>query len=712
VILGHRSLALGVAAGVIALGALYLVLKAPIYAADVVLQVEDHATSVTRLDELSAALGEKPPSDAEMELIRSRTLLERVVDDLGLDVEARPRTLPVVGAAVARLHQGPELAGAPAGLEGFAWGGERIRVERLKVSDDLLDEPLRLTVLDGERLRLEGGKGLVATGRVGWPLEAQAGASRVQMFVSDLAARPGTAFVLVKRRRSDVVDQLQDRLTVTERGKKTGILVAELEDHDPTRVAAILDALANGYLRQNVERRSAEAAKTLAFLESQLPSLKTSLATAESAVNAYQQRKGTVDLSRETQSMLERAVDVERQLSEIQLQRSELSDRFTDQHPTMVALREKEARLRAQRNAMSIRMKDLPEKELESARLSRDVKVANDLYLLVLNKAQELRVVKSGTVGTVRIVDRAVVPHEPVRPRPAPVLALSLLLGLGAGVAAAFAQNALEDVAADPDEIERATGVPVYATIPHSPRQEGLGRRLRRRRAVVPILADADPGDIAVENLRSLRTSLQFALAEAPSNVVAISGPGPGLGKSFVAVNLAHVLAAADRRVLLVDGDLRRGRLHRFFGLPRSPGLSDLVSAAVPPDVAIRPSGFARLDVLSTGRIPPNPADLLAGDRFQQLLADASRRYDVVLMDTPPILAVTDGLLEGRSAGVILLVLRAGHHPLREIVLTVKRLAQNGIRVHGAVLNDVVAGARQGRYAGYYQYEYRSMKPD
>ncbi|BDG02298.1 polysaccharide biosynthesis tyrosine autokinase [Anaeromyxobacter oryzae] len=712
IVRGGRWLVMGLAAVFVALGSAYLFLKAPIYEANVVVQVEDHATTVTRLDELSAALGEKPPSDAEMELMRSRTLLESVVDELGLDVEARPRTFPVVGAAVARLHEGPDLAAAPLGLDAYAWGGERIVVKRLQVSDDLLDEPLRVDVGVDGRLEVQGPRGPLARGRVGAPVEGHSDRTRVEMYVSDAVARPGTSFVVTKRRRSDVVDRLQRAVVVTERGKKTGILVAELEDRDPERVAAIVDALAQAYLRQNVERRSAEAAKTLAFLESQLPSLKGSLASAESAVNSYQQRKGTVDLSREAQAMLDRTVEVERQLSELQLQRSELSDRFTDQHPTMMALKEKEDRLRSQRAAINARMKDLPEKELDSTRLARDVKVANDMYMTVLNKVQELRVVKSGTVGTVRIVDHAVVPHEPTSPRPLPVLAVSLLLGLCAGVAAAFARDALEDVASDPDEIERATGVPVYATVPHSPRQVGLVRRRHRRGARAPLLAAADPGDLAIENIRSLRTSLHFALVDAPTNVVAISGPGPGLGKSFVAVNLAHVLAAAERRVLLVDGDLRRGRLHRAFGLSREPGVSELVGQAISAELAIRGTDYPRLDLLSTGHIPPNPADLLASDRFQRILADASRRYDVVLLDTPPILAVTDGLIEARLASVILLVLRAGHHPLREIALTVKRLAQNGIKVHGAVLNDVMARGKDAAYAGYYHYEYRSLKAD
>lgn len=712
VILAGAWLVLGVTAIAVALGAAYLFVKTPTYAANVVVQVESNTPSVTRLDNLAAALGELP-SEAEMEILRSRSLLASIVEELGLETEARPRTFPLIGAAFARRRTGLGLAPPQFGLDAYAWGGERISVQRLTVSDDLVDEPLPVTALGGGRFAVEIHPGGKVEGQVGKALTALLGRSRVEMFVSELEARPGTVFVVRKRRRADVVEGLLRRLAVSERGKKTGILVAGLEGSDPVRVAAVVDALANAYLRQNVERRSAEAAKTLAFLESQLPVLKERVTTAESALNAYQQQHGVVDLPQETQSMLAQSAEVEKELSQVELQRSEASQRFTDEHPEMVGLNDKANKLRGKLAAVNARMRRLPQQELDSARLERDVKVANELYLQVLNRAQELQVVKSGTVGNARIVDRAVVPHRPIRPEPAPVLAVALLVGLIGGVAAAFARKSLDDRASDPDVIERTTGVPLYASIPHSPRQEALARRRSRRRGnPIPILAEVDPGDLAVESLRSLRTSLQFALVESPSNVVAISGPGPTLGKSFLTVNLGHVLSGAGQRVLLIDADLRRGALHHYFGYPRSPGLSDLVTGTVPIELALRRTDIARLDLLSTGRIPPNPAELLGSDRFQRVIAEASARYDLLLVDTPPVLAVTDAALVARVAGVLLLVLRAGQNPLREIHAAVKRFARGGARVHGAVLNDVLIRGRSGRYSGNYHYEYRSAPSD
>lgn len=709
VVLGARWLLAGVVAAAVALGLAYLFLKTPVFKSNTVVQVEDPSRGVTRLQGIAAIIAEPPPSDTEIALIRSRSVLELVVDELKLDVVARPVWLPGVGAAFARRHQEPWLARPPlAGLSRWAWGGERIDLERLDVSESLLGRPLRLVALEDGAFRIElGGEVLVHDARAGRPFVGALGDARVEGYVAELVARPGTAFELTRLRRNDVVDGLQRGLEVSERGKKTGILVVSLEGPDPQRIARILRSLGNAYVRLNVDRRSAEAAKTLAFLESQLPELKSTLGDAESAASTLQRKRGVVDLSKETQALLDRSVELEKELSQVELERAELSQRFMAGHPSMAAVEDKLKSLRRERAAMNARMRNLPETELETARLARDVKVSSELYMLVLNKAQELRVLKSGTVGNVRTVDDAFVPHEPVSPKPVPVLLVSLVLGLGAGVGLALLRTALDDRTIDPDEIERATGVPVYATVPHSPRQAQLGSARRGR--PLPILAAEDPADVAVEHLRSLRTSLQFALLEASNNVVMVSGPSPGLGKSFVAANLAYVMAESDRRVLLVDADLRRGHLHRYFGVSRDPGLSDLLTGS-PGDAAIRKTDHPRLDVLPTGRIPPNPAEMLASERFRRFVAEVSSRYEIVLMDTSPILAVTDPALVGRAAGVVLLVLRAGKHPVREIELAVKRLEQNRIKVQGAVLNDFTATGLYGRYAGHYQYEYRSLR--
>lgn len=697
-VLGARWFIVAVAIPVVLLGVAYVVFAPPKYRADFLVQVEEKAQGLG-FEELSTVFGGKAPAETEIEIIRSRSLVNSVIDELALDVVAKPRRFPIVGGAFARWHEAPKPREPVLGLEHFAWGGERLRLVRLDLPRKLMGETLTLVAGEGGAYALHGPDDeLLVTGKVG---EVAAGERGVAIVVKELVARPGTEFVVRRELRAEVIEELQESLRISEKGKKTGILQVSLFGPEPARITAILDAVSRSYLRQNVERKSAEAQKTLEFLETQLPELKANLDAAESALEEYRKSHGTVNVSLETDSMLKHAVDVEKALSELQVQRQELASRFTESHPVMQSVAKKIASLRAEREAIEGKVKALPKAELESARLMRDAQVANELYVLLLNKAQELKVVKSGTIGNVRILDAPMEPVKPVAPNKPLALAFSLVLGLGLGVALTFVRKALSRGMEDPEAIERDTGIAVYASIPRSEQE----LRLERRREQDKLLAATDPNDVAVESFRSLRTSLQFALVEAPRRVVTVVGPAPTIGKSFCSANLGAVLAESGRRAVVVDADLRKGRLHHYLGGTREHGLSELISGELTYEQVIRPTLFPGLDFVATGKLPPNPAGLLGSERFQTVLEELSKRYDYVVIDTAPVLAVTDAVLVGRHAGVNLMVLRAGKHPLREINAALRRFGQAGVEVHGVVLNDVQP--RMGHGGAYhYQYEY------
>jgi tyrosine-protein kinase Etk/Wzc len=689
-----------VAGAALAISVGYLFAAPPWYRSSALIQVEDQSNTAAELENLSALFEKKTLAEGEIEIIRSRMVVGAVVDRIKLDIEAEPRRVPIVGSVLARRHRGLTPAPPILGLSRFAWGGERIALRRLEVSNGLLDKPLSLTALEGGRYRLtDVGGASILEGEVGMPASMAAGGRQVELFVSELVARPGTEFRIVKHRRDEVIDAVQADLRVEEKGKSTGIITIDLEGRDPARAAAIVSALSWSYLQQNVERSRAKAAKTLEFVESQLPTLKSNLEAAEAALNAFRLKKGTVNLSLETRATIHRLAELEKGLTELDMQRAELERRYTDKHPSLAWLDSKAAVVRAERSALNERIRALPETQLTAARLVRDVNVATDLYLLLLNKAEALRVMKSGTIGNVRIVDQPVIARHPVRPKPASVLVLGLVLGFGGGIAGAIARRALDEGADDSHDIEAGTGLPVFATVPHSEKEVQLQRRAGRD-ARVP-LAVAVPDDVAIENLRTLRTALGFVL-KARGNIIAISSPSPGVGKTFVCANLAHLLAGAEQRVLLLDADLRRGALHRYFSAERQPGLSEVVSGDATLEQAIRSTGSAGLDLLPCGGVSPNPAELLASPRLQQILTAASQRYDLLLVDTPPTLAVTDPVLVARCASLNLLVLRARQHPIAEISLALGRFAQGGVRVQGAVLND--ARSTSGRYGRVYEH--------
>lgn len=699
----------GITFACVAAAFVYLLLATPLYQSNTLIQVEVKSGQAAGLGELLGGredsrgpLGESE-SGAEIEILRSRMLLGTVVEELGLDRVASPRRLPVIGAAIARGYSATSPAPPLLGLSQFCWGGEHIRLSHLDVPDDLLDEPMRLTALDDDRYRLEVEGEVLLEGTVGALATSQT-ERPVSILLSELIARPRSQFVVVKRRRASVVEALQDELRITEKAKKTGILVLSLEGPDPAAVTSILDAISARFQRQTLERSSAEVNHLLEFLESQLPVLKRNVEAAEAALNAFQQRRGAINLSMESQALITQSVDVEKELSALEQQRAELRQRYTDHHPMVAALSAKTEKLIQRQTEMTARLRGLPTTEMDSARLTRDVKVATELYVSLLGRAQQLRVAKSGAISDAVVIDKALFPFRPSAPKPQLVLVLATLLGLGAGLAAALGGKSLARGTQDSEEVERGTGLPVIAAIPRSESQLELARSaVRHGQVALPVLSELDPEDPAIENLRALRTSLQFALAGPQRNIVAVLGSGPEVGKSFVSVNLAHVLAAADRKVLLIDGDLRRGRLHRYFGVARRPGVADVVLGTASLDDALLKIG--RLDVLPAGTLSPNPAELLAGSSFEKLLAEASRRYEIVVVDTAPILAVADALIVARLASVNLLVYRALKSPVREVGIAVRRLAHSGIQVQGIVLNDV--REERGMYGLYRTHEWR-----
>jgi tyrosine-protein kinase Etk/Wzc len=285
---------------------------------------------------------------------------------------------------------------------------------------------------------------------------------------------------------------------------------------------------------------------------------------------------------------------------------------------------------------------------------------------------------------------------------------VAVLLGLMGGVSVVFIVRVLRGGISDPELIERHLGLPVYATVLHSQTQQKLRGRMRRgSENEIYVLADSDPQDSAVESLRNLRTALHFSTLGADSNVLMITGPMSGVGKTFVTVNLASVLAMSGKRVLMIDGDMRRGCLHEYFSRPREPGLSDVLSGDLRLEQVVEATKIEYLDVVTSGTIPPAPTELLLGPRFSGALLDVSRNYDHVLIDTPPVLAVADAGIIGRFAGAALLVLQAERHPLRQIEHAAKRLQLAGVNVRGVVLNDLRSGSSSYAYGYGYGYGYR-----
>lgn len=713
VLIQSKWLILAVTLIALLVGGGYAMIAQPIYSADGLLQVEEKKSTLGSLD-ISTLLEGETAVNAEIELLRSRLVLGKTVDNLRLDFSARPVYFPLIGQAIARRYHAREGVAEPwFGLDHYAWGGEVVEVSTFDIPLAYLGKTFTIVAgKEGLYQLLEPEGEILLEGQVGHAVQTEMGRDgTLTLFISTLTARPGTRFELVRNARFSAIETLQDNLKVTEKGKQSGMIAISLEGSDPRRVTATINEIANIYVRQNVERKSAEAEQTLSFLEDQLPVLKQRLETAEVALNSYRLQRGSVDLPKETQVVLEKIVAVDGQLIQLKQKRDELLQKFTPAHPIIMALDAQTARLNQELADLNQHVKNLPDTQQEVLRLSRDVQVNTELYTSLLNSAQELRVVKAGTVGNVRIVDYAVTPYLPIKPKKGLILTLSLVLGLFLGTVAAFVRKALRGGVEDPDLMEKQLGLPVYATIPHSKQQDKLIKRVRAKRGPHAVLAMTNAEDLSIESLRSLRTTLHFALMEAKNNIIMITGPSPGVGKSFISVNLCAVLASTGKRVVLIDADLRKGHLNQYLGLDRDQGLTGLISGTLDKAQVIHPTPIAGLDLIPTGAIPPNPSELLLHERFAACLEELVKGYDHVIIDSPPVLAVTDAAIVGRLAGASLMVVKAGVHPLREIEHSVKRLKQAGVNLRGLLFNDVkVLSRRYGYGYGKYAYQYAYKK--
>ena len=701
VLMDYRWLIAAVTLFALVLGLAWVFVAKPIYRADGLLQVEEKSSGMGSLKALQPLLGDETSVSAELEILSSRMVLGRVVKKLKLDIVAVPRTFPLIGGALSRRYDGDDPNSPWLGLSSFSWGGDRIQVDSLEVPARALDDQLTLVAGDEGGFEVMDGDGQsVLKGQVG----KRAIGQDYSIFVAQLKARPGTRFRLMKLSAETAVDDLRRNYSVKERGKKSSLLELSLTGGDPEQIGIVLDDIMNTYLRQNVERRSAEAEKTLAFLETQLPALKTQVDSAEAAYNNYRQSRGSLDLSLETQSVLKSLVEVENAAVLLKQERDELRQNFTPEHPRIQAVDNKLQRLNERRKAFDADVAALPDTQQTVLRLARDVEVSNRLYTELLNTAQQLRVSKAGTVGDVRIIDSAAVGREPVGAKPIAILGIALLLGVLFSMVIIWLLRALRVVVEDPEIIESQLGLPVYATVPHSKMEIDLQRKSKS--GVGELLAVSFPEDDAVESLRGLRTTLHFALLDAQRNSLLITGSSPGLGKSFISKNLGVVLAQVGKRVVIVDADLRRGHIHKEFGRERALGVSEYVAGQATLDAVLKTTSVANLCVVSTGQIPPNPSELLMHERFATLLRELGERFDTVIVDAPPVLAVSDAAIIGRHVGATLMVARSGKHPIRELEQAVKRLNQAGVEVKGFVFNDLNVSRQRYRY-GYKGYVYR-----
>lgn len=695
----------------------YAFLATPVYTVDALIQVEDKkGGALGALSAVAQALDvSESPVEGEIEILRSRTNVTRAVEALRLQSEAEVHNrLPIIGDWLSRRleRDADGLAIAPAlpliDPSDWAWGGERIQLAEFEVPRDQLGQAHRLVIDNDHSWTLETEEGQrVLEGKPGIQSRNEAG---YVLRVGELNARPGTVFTVRRHQLLDRVEQIRSNLRVSETKRQSGIMRIEYPGSDPLAAARLVNAVADAYVQQNVQRRAAEAEKSLQFLEEQLPKLRKQVEDSEDGLNRFRNRNQTIDIPGEISALLSQSVELEKSRLETELRRGEAAGRYEPAHPIMRALREQAGSIASQQKQVNDRIKALPQIQQEYLRLARDVEVNSQLYVSLLNNAQQLRIARAGTIGNVSIVDRAVAPLKPTQPRRAMVVAVGLLGGLAAGFLLAQLLASLRGRVRDPRDLEAATGIQIAATIPVSPEQSSINRR---RKLKTPfLLAQLRPTAGAVEALRTLRLNLQLALADSDGGrTILLTSAIPEQGKTFISANLAFLIASAGQRVLLIDADIRRSALGRYLPVDAKRGLSDILREQSDPQPFVLAEVAPNLSVIPAGSAADNPGELLTETRLQGLFDWAAPRYDIVIVDAPPILPVSDAVVLGRFADVTAFVVRHKRSAQADVTDAIQQFHLTGADITGFVFNCFQPsrvrygyGARYGYYRGKYGY--------
>lgn len=688
----------------VGLGQTYLKLGEPLYIADGSIHVESQSRTagLGGLDGLSDFYQIPTRLFTEIEIMRSRLVLGHVVDTLDLDVILTPKMLPVVGNWYLRNSSATGIGSWLRSWGGYPSQEETLEVGEFSVPKDMLNKTFKIVLLDRSRYKLfDDTDRLLFVGSVGH----MSIHNNLFLSIEKSSAEAGATFYLARKAREKAIQNLLTKIVLSEKNRGTSIIDIKVTDPDPEHAARIVNRLAQYYVAQNTARRQEDAKNALGFLDKQLPEVRGTLENVESSVSNFRQQSGAVDSQRESELLLSSIESLQAQLAEGERAKAALLLQYTENHPSLTGINEKLKLLQKELGTQKNRLSRIPRFQEKLTSLARDLEIKSNLYGGMVTDTQQLKVAKASQTGNVRIIDLASPPLAPTYPMPGLITMASIVAGLLLGLVAAVARLTFRNGIKDAQIIEQQTGLPVYAVIPHSNIQAGLARRVQQQRSIIPLLSAKDMSDIAIESLRSLRTALKFALLGAKSNRVLITGPAPSIGKSFVSSNLAGVLAQGGQRILLIDADLRKGRLHEVFNLPRGKGLSDLIAGMTSLEEVIYKTSIDSLDLITTGTIPPNPAELLMSPELPEILGKLSSRYDLVLLDSAPVLAVTDAALIGNHVAITLLVVRYDVTTSRELDVTLSRLKQAGVNVKGALLNDVVShfdAYGYGQHYGYY----------
>ncbi len=730
--------------------AVYTFTRKPVYEATTTIQVKDDKQKAGNLGDIN--LTASNPVSAELELITSRSIAEKVVERLHLNWQVSEKSSNVsfkIGE-FASTAQTPVYKIKLTGKDSF-------------------------TVLDKSGT-------LMGQGKAGLLLKTK----DLTLLISDLKGQPGDSFLLSFVPLNTAVVALRQGIKASEVGRTTGIIRVSYTNTNPVLARDVVNALAEESIQRSVEVKSAEAKRTVSFIREQIKEMKENLESSENKLQSYKSEKGLLQLDNEAGTLISGISEMEKRktdlslqrqqvdfeanamrnaikrgvvyapgntgsdssgmaisalsakLSELQVQKSVLLNQYTPDAQTVksvdhqinavqkkilailetnrVNLARQEQGIAGQMSVYDHKIKKLPAVEQDLAKLTRVSKVNSDIYTFLLQKHEEARIAMESTISNMNIVDAAIIPEWPIKPDIKKNLLLGLLAGVALGIALAFLLEYLDDTIKDADQAKRALGLCMLATIPTFARNQerksvsyaGIIPRITGREPdfdeSIPdqkmLIAREEPKSMVSEAFRSLRTSLHFSAINKDKKTIVFTSTFPREGKSTVSANTAVVMAQTGAKVLMVDCDLRRSSQHHHFGLDKVPGLSEVLTRDVTFEQAINQTAIPGLDLLCAGTTPPNPSELLGSEEMRQLLMSQRDNYDYIVIDAPPVLAVTDAPVLTLVSDIVVLVMEAGRVPIKAAQHMREILARLNAPIAGLVLNDKTGEGERFSYYG------------
>jgi tyrosine-protein kinase Etk/Wzc len=552
----------------------------------------------------------------------------------------------------------------------------------------------------------------------------------------------------------DFYDAYAGGLSIASASEMGSVIVLSYQDNVSLRAKEILNAIASTYIEEGVKEKTKVAELTLGFIDSQLENINVKLSTSDTNLQTYKMQNNVVNLAgkvtqattsvaeyeaeqlklqteinilKNLQTFIDTNADLggltlgtinfaDKSLGLLVLNLQEMTDKknlylvdYTEIHPEVIKLTQSIASTKksikqalvSSLKQLDQRNKDLsemiakykqsldslPTQEKALAELARPLKVNELVYEYLLQKKAETAILKSSTIASARILDQARDEYMPMKPNRKLIVLVGLILGLITGIALAFLREFLVNTVQNAEEIEKITSLPIYG--------------------VIPLNKDKLSKNVYLEAFRNIRTNLQFLPGNENNKVISITSSVSGEGKTTVTATLSEILARGDKKVIMLDLDMRKASLHKEFNIANNVGMSNYLTKQNTLEEVIKPTNVHGLEIITTGPLPPNPSELILSNMFVELLTILREKYDYIVIDTPPAGLVTDATIIMNYADISFSIVRA-KYTRKEFVKNIDRMAKEHSENRvGIILNATLIGSEYGYgYGANYAYGY------